>query len=92
MSETATELDADALHTEYAIVINGELAVVPHQTVSYAEAVAIAFPVDPTPGAVYSVTYRKAKEPKHDGVLVAGETVRVKKEGTIFNVVIAGKS
>jgi len=93
MSETiAAESQHEARHSEYAIVINGELAVVPHQEVSYAEVVAIAYPTRPDASTTYTVTYRRAKEPKHEGILVEGEFVEVKKEGTTFNVTPTGKS
>jgi hypothetical protein len=77
---------------EYAIVINGELAVVPHQIVSYTEVVAIAYPQQPDPNTTYTVTFRKAQGPRHEGVLVEGETVTVKHEGTVFNVSATTKS
>jgi hypothetical protein len=93
MSEAATELDEREAHEqEYAIVINGELAVVPHQEVSYTEVVAIAYPVPPSPDATFTVTYRKVRGPKHEGILVAGEVVVVKKEGSRFDVTLTGKS
>jgi hypothetical protein len=87
----ASESVTDASRTEYAIVINGELAVVPHQIVSYSEVVAIAYPVPPTPQTVFTVSFEHGQEPQ-EGMLVAGQTVEVKKEGTTFDVVIAGKS
>ena len=93
MSDAATAEVQDKMHeTEYAIVVNGELAVVPHQEVSYTEVVAIAYPVAPTPDTTFTVTYRKAKGPKHEGILVEGEVVEVKKEGTTFDVTPTGKS
>ena len=93
MSETAVdERDGGSRGTEFAIVINGELAVVPHETVFYAEVVAIAYPVPPSPDTTFTVTFRKAKEPRPEGILVEGETVEVKKEGTTFDVVPTGKS
>jgi len=93
MSETTVaEREDESRGTEYAIVINAELAVVPHETVSYTEVVAIAYPVPPGPDTTYTVTYRKAKAPRHEGILVEGETVEVKKEGTTFDVVPTGKS
>jgi hypothetical protein len=93
MSEAATSTPEDeARHTEYAIVINGELAVVPHQEVSYTEVVAIAYPTRPDQGTTYTVTYRNAEAPKHEGILVEGELVTVKQEGTTFNVTPTGKS
>ena len=93
MSETAVaEREDESRGTQYAIVINGELAVVPHEIVSYAEVVAIAYPVPPGPDTTYTVTYRKAKGPQHEGILVEGGTVEVRKEGTTFDVVPTGKS
>ena len=53
-----TELETaehQARATEFAIVINGELAVVPHSEVSYAEVVAIAYPVPADPNTTYTV-------------------------------------
>ena len=77
---------------EYAIVVNGELAVVPAREVSYAEVTAIAFPVPPAPDAEFTVTYSKAEGPKHEGILIAGQVVEVKKEGTTFRVTPTDKS
>jgi hypothetical protein len=92
VTETTAEVDQSRLDREYAIVINGELVVVPNETVSYTEVVAIAYPVPPTPDTTFTVSYRKAKGPRHDGLLVEGQTVEVKKQGTIFNVAPTGKS
>ena len=93
MTQATETHDPDgSAHTEYAIVINGELAVVPHETVSYAEVVAIAYPVPPSPQTVFTVSYEHAEGPRHEGILVEGETVEVKKEGTTFDVVPTGKS
>ena len=93
MNETTmTEPTGEARSCEYAIVINGELAVVPHETVSYDEVVYIAYPVPPKPDTTYTVTFHDAKEPRREGILVAGRTVEVREEGTYFDVVEAGKS
>lgn len=93
MSEaTAAEHRDEARSTEFVIVVNGERAVVPNETVSYAEVLAIAYPVPPGPDTTYTVTFRHAKERRHEGILVEGETVEVKKEGTTFDVVPTGKS
>ena len=79
------------LKDEFEIVIDGELAVVPHEQVSYTEVVAIAYPVPPTADTLFTVTYRKAKQPR-EGELVEGQTVLVKKKGTVFDVTPTGKS
>ncbi len=93
MSETMTDgPQEDAYHTEFSIVINGELAVLPHREVSYTEVVAIAYPVPPSPETTYRVTFRNAMEPRHEGILVDGEIVEVKEAGTKFNVSATGKS
>jgi hypothetical protein len=92
VTESSIEIDRTLQEHEFAIVINGELAVVPHGTVSYTEVVAIAYPVPPTPETTFTVSFRKAKGPRHEGLLVEGQTVEVKKEGTIFNVAPTGKS
>jgi Multiubiquitin len=87
-----TDSTSRLVGAEYALVINGQLAVVPNETVSYTEVVAIAYPVSPGPETTYTVTFRRAREPRHEGILVEGETVEVKKEGTTFDVVPTGKS
>lgn len=93
MSEaTQAAVDDSANRTEFAFVVNGELAVVPHQEVSWTEVVAIAFPVWPSPDTTFTVTYRNAKGPKHEGILVEGGVVEVKKQGTVFDVTPTGKS
>jgi hypothetical protein len=93
MSEaTVAEHQEEIRSTEFMIVVNGERAVVPNEIVSYAEVVAIAYPVPPGPDTTYTVTFRNAKGPRHEGILVEGETVEVKKEGTTFDVVPTGKS
>lgn len=92
MTETAVTGREVGPGTEFAIVINGELAVVPHETVSYTEVVAIAYPVPPSPQTVFTVSYEHAEGQQHEGLLVDGQTVTVKKDGTTFDVVIAGKS
>lgn len=88
MSDQVVEVKS----TEFAIVINGQLAVVPHGEVSFAEVTAIAYPVPPTPTTEFTVTYSKAEGPKHEGILIAGQVVEVKKEGTSFHVTPTDKS
>ena len=93
MSEaTVAEHRDETRSTEYAIVVNGTRAAVPNDIVSYAEVIAIAYPVPPGPDTTYTVTFRNAEGPRHEGILVEGETVEVKKEGTSFDVVPTGKS
>jgi hypothetical protein len=78
--------------SDFAIIINGELVVVPQREVSYAEVTSIAYPVPPTPDMEFTVTYEKAEGSKHEGILIAGQIVEVKKEGTTFRVTPTDKS
>lgn len=73
------------------IIVNGEPKTVPSVEVSYEEVVALAYPTPPSPETIFQVTFRNAEEPKR-GSLVAGQSVTVRKEGTIFNVKATGKS
>jgi Multiubiquitin len=76
---------------EAQIVVNGTPSEVPSREVSYAEVTKIAYPVPPAPETRYTVTFRNAHKPK-EGSLAPGQSVEVKKEGTIFNVKATGKS
>lgn len=51
----------------------------------------MAYPTPPFADTFYTVTYRNAHEPK-EGTLVEGQSVEVKKDGTIFNVKATDKS
>ncbi|WP_172592264.1 multiubiquitin domain-containing protein [Subtercola boreus] len=73
-------------NSEFAFTINGELVVVPKQEVSFAEVVAIAYPVPGPDEMTYTVTYRHAKGAIHEGHLVEGQFVEIRKEGTEFDV------
>jgi len=92
MSSEAQTPESQPDETEYAIVINGELAVVPHKEVSYEEAVSIAYPVPPDPNTTFIVSYAHAAGPKHEGLLVRGQVIDVETTGTEFDVSPAGKS
>jgi len=91
MTEEASTQAATS-HTEYALVIAGELAVVPHEDVSFEEVCSIAFPDVDDPEVRYKVTYENAAGPRPDGILRPGETVKAKPTGTEFHVSHAGKS
>ncbi len=77
---------------EYEIVVDGQLHLVPSETVTFRQVVALAYPdkadaVDLT----FVVTFRKAHQPK-DGSLADGGSVIVKNKGTIFNVTYTRRS
>jgi len=93
MIESSTTAVGEAAHREdVVIIVNGEQKIVASDDVSYEEVVALAYPTPPSPDTRFTVTYRKAKEPHHEGSLAPGQSVDVRKEGTIFNVKATGKS
>jgi len=92
MAEPASAVaDEAADHKHFVIIVNGEQKPVESRSVSYEEVVKLAFPTPPSPETRFTVSYRKAEKP-HEGSLAPGQSVEVKKEGTIFNVKPTGKS
>ncbi len=85
--------DEGAVHQkEIIIIVNAEKKTVPSREVSYAEVVSLAYPTPPSPDTTFTVTYRNAVGPNKEGSLVDGQSVKVREEGTIFNVRATGKS
>lgn len=78
-------------HADFEIIVNAQPHTVESETVTYEEVVKIAYPTPPSPDARYTVTYRNAEKPR-EGSLAPGQSVEVKKEGTIFNVKATGRS
>lgn len=78
----------------FVVIVNLEQKTVPEQTVTFDEIVRLAFPDKADdPNVTFKVTYRKAEAPNHEGSMVEGDTVEVKKDGkTSFTVVHATKS
>jgi hypothetical protein len=77
----------------YVIIVDGQPKPVPSDVVSYVEVVELAYPGQSgDPQYTFTVTYRNADQKPHDGTLVTGQTVRVKREGTVFNVTRTTKS
>jgi hypothetical protein len=54
--------------------------------VSFEQVVQFAFPGSHDPNVAFSMTYRHVASEPHAGDLGPGGYVKVKKEGTIFNV------
>ncbi|MFJ9900688.1 multiubiquitin domain-containing protein [Streptomyces sp. NPDC091280] len=76
----------------FEVVINGTPVTLDHDTVTYGELGQLAFPGH-DPQAMFTVTYKNAIAPHGgDGILVAGETVKVKKKGTEFHVRLTTRS
>lgn len=83
---------SDKKTEEFEVVINGTAFTLDHDTVTYEELGQLAFPGH-DPEAMFTVTYRHADTPHGgSGTLVAGESVKVKKKGTMFNVRLTTRS
>lgn len=94
MSEStaaASEAAEGKKDKDIRIIVNGEPKTVEDEQVSYEEVVKLAYPTPPFPDTMFTVTYRNAKKPK-EGTLVEGQSVEVKKNGTIFNVKATDRS
>jgi hypothetical protein len=77
---------------DYAVVINGTAFTLENDTVSYEELGQLAYP-NHDPQAMFTVTYQHADDPHGGkGTLVAGESVKVKKNGTTFSVRLTTRS
>lgn len=92
------ELDENALQRRrkkrIAIIVNGEDKRLEHgvRTVSYEDVVILAYgSCDDSDSVIYTVTYSNGPKKNRKGILVKGESVRVRK-GMIFNVSRSDKS
>lgn len=76
----------------YAVVVNGTLCSLDDEVVTYEALGALAFPGH-DPEAIFTVAYKNAIAPRGgSGTLVAGESVKVKKKGTSFDVRLTTRS
>lgn len=92
MPETADSAESAAEKDKAAkIIVNAEEKAVSDQTVTFEEVTKLAYPTPPYADTLFTVTYRNAHKPK-EGTLVKGQSVEVKKTGTIFNVKATDKS
>lgn len=74
------------------IIVDGTPHEVEKEKVSYADIVTLAYPDYPQhPEITYSVTYKRGPSANHEGILVPGGTVMVKKDME-FNVSRTGQS
>jgi hypothetical protein len=77
---------------KFEIIVNTEPKIVEKAVLSFHDVVKLAYPAaNPSPTMIYTVTYKRAVAPLHQGSLVPGGTVEVK-NGTIFNVTETDKS
>jgi hypothetical protein len=90
----ATQEQGKKKDKEFEVVINGTETPLDHDSVAYEELGELAYPGH-DPAALFTVTYRHA-DPSHggnaNGTLVTGESVKVKKKGTTFNVRLTTRS
>lgn len=78
-------------HTKTVTVyVNGQAKQVEKREYTFEEVVRLAFD-NPNSNFEYTVTYSKGEEPKKEGTLVAGQTVKMK-EGMVFDVTETNKS
>ncbi len=92
MTTAAQEQAGKKKDKEFEVAINGTAFTFDHDTVTYEELGHIAFPGH-DPQALFTVTYRHADAPQGGkGTLVAGESVKVKRKGTTFNVRLTTRS
>jgi Multiubiquitin len=69
------------------IVVNGELKAVPSRDVSFDQVTQLAYPgVPSTADTTFTVLYHKTDQSRSEGSMVEGDTVKVHKQGTSFNV------
>jgi hypothetical protein len=92
MAVAPTHEQDDTRNKAFEVTINGTQVVLDHDTVTYDELGQLAHPGH-DPQAMFTVTYTNAIGPHGgNGALVAGESVKVKKKGTSFNVRLTTRS
>lgn len=91
--EVAIEELEDVVDKDLWVIVNGRRKEVHKRRLSFAEAVALAFPdAPPSDNIIYTVTYRNGGSDRHpEGTLVTGESTKIK-DGTIFDVTATNKS
>jgi hypothetical protein len=90
-SSAAAGKAADEKDKDFRIIVNGEPETVESEVVMFEQVTELAYPEPPFPETLFTVTYRNAKKPK-EGRLVEGQSVEVKRNGTVFNVKATDKS
>ncbi|MDQ0762794.1 MULTISPECIES: multiubiquitin domain-containing protein [Streptomyces] len=92
MTAPSVEQEHDKRDKGFEVIINGTMVTLDHDTVTYDELGQLAYPGH-DPQAMFTVTYKNAIAPHGgDGILVAGESVKVKKKGTYFHVRLTTRS
>lgn len=74
------------------IIVNTRPRAVSQRELSYAEVLELAFPgAQNTDSILYTITFERADGKRHEGTLVRGDSIHIKK-GTIFHVAKTDKS
>ena len=77
---------------EVTIIVNAREKAWDKKEISYEEVVTLAFgSYSDDENIVYTVNFSKGENPRHEGSMVKGDSVKVKK-GMIFNVTQTNKS
>lgn len=78
---------------EYTIIVNGLPKHWEEKTISYAQVISLAYDGKPPVGPdwVFTVTYYKGDDKKHEGHMTEGDIVHVKND-MVFNVTGTNKS
>jgi len=75
---------------EYSLIVNAREKLWLQKEISFEEIVVLGFGL--VEGIVmYTVTYRKGDNNKHEGIMVRGDIVKIK-DGMIFNVTQTNRS
>lgn len=78
---------------DYELILNGTPTTVEKDTFTYAEIAALAFPELTTdPVAEFAITFEKAQSKPREGTLSEGDTIEIKKNGTIIDVTVTNRS
>lgn len=84
--------DAQGKHKEFTIIVNTREKTWSKGEISYEEVIVLAFDsYSNDENIVYTVTFSRGHESHHEGSMIKGDSVKVKKE-MIFNVTQTNKS
>lgn len=80
-------------HDEGAdIIVNGEVKTVPSREVSFDQVTELAYPGSDPANTTFTVLFYKSAGKKPEGSMIEGDSVKVHKEGSSFNVTRAIRS
>lgn len=84
--------NAPGQNKEYNIIVNARDKVWNEKNITYTDVVILAFgSVSNDPNVIYTVTYKKGDNNKPEGIMVKGDSVKVK-DGMRFNVTQTNRS